>query len=199
MMSMPTLSLRARLTVWYTLAVVVALCLFAGYVLYGQRRLGLARVDRGLDGLSATVANVIPAEPQAFGHATLTVAVASSLIDVRREQHEVLEAMEVAIPLVLLLAGGGGFWLASVGLRPIAEMAQRASRIPLTGSEDLGHTDRTDELGQFARAFNGLVARLRTVLRTQQQSMADASHELRTPISVVRAASAVTVSSPARA
>src|SRR5437867_337613 len=265
MMSMPTLSLRARLTVWYTLAVVVALCLFAGYVLYGQRRLGLARVDRELDGLSATVANVIRAElheqaspaeaveearravtltgrafvildqdgaaigsslndlplgeplaaatgrmvwtaetpggawrvhaePQAFDHATLTVVVASSLIDVRREQHEVLEAMEVAIPLVLLLAGGGGFWLASVGLRPIAEMAQRASRIALTGTEDLGHTDRTDELGQFARAFNGLVARLRTVLQTQQQFMADASHELRTPISVVRAASEVTLS-----
>src|SRR5205814_9311634 len=47
-------------------------------------------------------------------------------------------------------------------------------------------------------AFNGLVARLRTVLRTQQQFMADASHELRTPISVVRAASEVTLSRAAR-
>ena len=118
--------------------------------------------------------------------------------DVRREQHEVLEAMQVAVPLVLLLAGGGGFWLASVGLRPISDMARRASEISLTGMDDLGETERTDELGQLARAFNGLVARLRTALRTQQQFMADASHELRTPVSVVRAASEVALSRETR-
>jgi signal transduction histidine kinase len=269
-MTMPALSLRARLTVWYTVALVLALCLFAAYVLYGQRRLGMRRLDRELDSLSATVGNVIRgemreqatpaaaaeealhaltlagsafaildahgtpiaaswedlpiaasppaaaapqtvwtsetprgawrvhADRQSFEGTTLTVVVASSLNDILREQHEVLEAMEIAIPLALLLAGGGGFWLASLGLRPIADMAQRASRIPLSGTEDLGHTDRGDELGQLARAFNGLVARLRSVLRTQQQFMADASHELRTPISVVRAASEVTLSRPER-
>jgi two-component system, OmpR family, sensor kinase len=263
---MPTLSLRARLTLWYTVALVAALCLFAGYVLWGQARLGTRRLDRELDGMSATVANVIRdglsehdapaaaadearrtvaltgsailvldangsplagsprdlplagplptaddgprawtadtptgawrvhAQPERFDDTTLVLVVASSLVDVQRERHEVLEAMEAAIPLVLLLAGGGGFWLASVGLRPIAAMAQRAVRIPPTGMEDLGHTERKDELGQFARAFNGLVARLRTALRTQQQFMADASHELRTPVSVVRAASEVALS-----
>src|SRR2546421_567891 len=73
-------------------------------------------------------------------------------------------------------------------------MEQRASQIPLAGMEDLGHAERSDELGQLARAFNGLVARLRTALRTQQQFMADASHELRTPVSVVRAAAEVALS-----
>jgi hypothetical protein len=72
-MTMPTMSLRARLTVWYTLALVIALCLFAGYVLYGQRRLGLARLDRQLDSLSATVANVIRGE--LLEHASPTNAV----------------------------------------------------------------------------------------------------------------------------
>lgn len=119
--------------------------------------------------------------------------VASSLSDVRREQHEVVEAMLVSIPLALLLAGSGGFWLASVGLRPISVMAERASRIPLSGMEDLGQSDRRDELGQLASAFNGLVARLRSALETQRQFMADASHELRTPVSVVRTAADVTL------
>jgi len=254
------------LTLWYTLALVIILCLFAGDVLWGQGRLGTRRLDGELDGLAATVANVIRdglrehesaavaageaqrtvalagraiaildargtpiatsgddlqlgrmfpsadqgrlvwtaetpqgawrvhAEPQTFGHTTLVLLVASAMTDVRREQHEVLEAMQVAIPLVLLLAGGGGFWLASVGLRPITEMAQRASRISPAGMDDLGHADRRDELGQLARAFNGLVARLRTALRTEQQFMADASHELRTPVSVIRAAAEVTLS-----
>ena len=263
---MKTLPLRARLTVWYTLALVVALCLFAANVLWGQARLGLRRVDRELDGLTENVAKIISdrltdrlsataaaeearrdvtlaqgavaildadgaplagswdnlkgpdplpsaesgggvwtvqtpggpwrvhAQPQTFGATTLVLVVASSLADVRREQHEVFEAMEVAIPLVLLLAGGGGFWLASVGLRPITEMAQRAAQIPLTGVANLGHTDRSDELGQLARAFNGLVARLRGALQTQRQFMADASHELRTPVSIVRAAAEIGLS-----
>jgi len=73
-------------------------------------------------------------------------------------------------------------------------MARQAVQIPLTGSEDLGHSDRGDELGQLAHAFNGLVARLRAALQTQQQFMADASHELRTPVSVIRTAADVALS-----
>jgi len=58
----------------------------------------------------------------------------------------------------------------------------------------LGPAPRDDELGQLARAFNGLVARLRAALETQRQFMADASHELRTPVSVIRTASDVMLS-----
>jgi signal transduction histidine kinase len=263
---MSTLSLRARLTLWYTLALLVVLGLFAADVLWVQSRIGVRRVDRELDGLVATLTNVIHAElaeqvsletaaeearftvaadgravaifdahgkalaaswsgldlhdwPRSapagdgvwteqtptggwrvharsprFDTMSLTFLVGSRLADVEREQHEVQEAMIVGFPIVLLLAGGGGFWLASIGLRPIREMAQQAARLSLTGMEDLGRADRSDELGQFARAFNGLVARLRAALQTHRQFMADASHELRTPVSVVRTAAEVMLS-----
>jgi signal transduction histidine kinase len=85
-------------------------------------------------------------------------------------------------------------WLASLGLRPISDMARRAAAIAPTGLDDLGQTVRTDELGQLVTAFNDLVARLRAALQTQQQFMADASHELRTPVSIVRATSDVALS-----
>src|SRR5262249_6833346 len=100
------------------------------------------------------------------------------LADMLREQREAEEAIRTGLPIVRLLAAAGGLWLASIGLRPITEMARRAEGLAPAGMEDFGESDRGDELGQFARAFNGLVARLRQALQTQRQFMADASHEL---------------------
>src|SRR5262249_5722973 len=102
------------------------------------------------------------------------------------------------IPIAWVLAVIGGLWLASVGLRPISDMAHRAERLAPSGIEDLGESNRRDELGQFARAFNGLVSRLRQTLQTQRQFMADASHELRTPVSVIQTASDVALTRDSR-
>jgi signal transduction histidine kinase len=120
--------------------------------------------------------------------------VASPLGDLRREQGEVREALAIGVPIALLLAAAGGLWIASAGLGPVSAMARRAASLPLTGEDDLGPPARDDELGQLTRAFNALVARLRAALRTQRQFMADASHELRSPVSVIRTAAEVALS-----
>jgi len=260
-----TLSLRARLTLWYTITLVLVLGLLGAEVLVEQKRLGIRRVDQELESDHAILTNVLQEElreldapDEAAGEAknamrslgneiaildsagrplatqlnrlalaevvrgepTLSVrtidavsgqwrvesspetingdrfwlVVARPLTDLAREQQQLREAMLVVIPLALLLAGVGGWWLASIGLRPVRQMARRAASIPLTGLEDLGTGFRDDELGQLAHAFNGLVARLRGALETQRQFMADASHELRTPVSIIRTAADVTLS-----
>jgi signal transduction histidine kinase len=127
------------------------------------------------------------------GRPTLLV-VACSLDDLERDQRNARDAILLGIPIVLLLAGAGGLWLASVALRPITQMAARASGLATTGVDDLGPPLRDDELGRLTRAFNGLVARLRAALETQRQFMADASHELRSPVSVIRVAADVALS-----
>jgi two-component system OmpR family sensor kinase len=259
-----TLSLRARLTLWYTITLVLVLGLFGGDVLIEQKRLGIRGADQELESVQATLANIfreelreldapevaareakdamrslgddvmildasgrplatqlgrltladlmprqslpsvatidaasgawrVHARRLTIDRAAFTLVVARPLTDLAREQHEVREAMFVVIPLALLLAGVGGWWLASIGLRPVTQMARRAASMPLSGLEEVGTAPRDDELGQLARAFNGLVARLRGALETQRQFMADASHELRTPVSIIRTAADVTL------
>ena len=133
------------------------------------------------------------AHTEKVSDSSFVVVAGTTFTNVRREQRESQEAMAVAIPVAVLLAAIGGFWLAAVGLRPMTAMADRAAHISPDGAEDLGESDRDDELGQFARAFNGLVARLRATLQSQRQFMTDASHELRTPVLVIRSAADVTL------
>jgi signal transduction histidine kinase len=140
----------------------------------------------------------IRSEPRVYSDTPITLMVASSMRDVERQQHEVLETMWIALPIVLLLAGGGGWWLAAMTLAPITDMARQAAQITTNGTETLGDDARRDELGKLATAFNGLLTRQRDALRIQRQFMADASHELRTPVSVVRTASDVALSRSSR-
>jgi hypothetical protein len=91
------------------------------------------------------------AHREPVGDSSFIVVAGTPFTNVRRERHESQEAMAVAIPVAVLLAAIGGFWLAAVGLRPMTAMADRAAQISPDGAEDLGQSDRDDELGQFAR------------------------------------------------
>ncbi len=59
---MRQLSLRARLTVWYSLALLGAMTVLAVAIVWQQSRLGLRRVDRELDAATATLRNVFQDE-----------------------------------------------------------------------------------------------------------------------------------------
>ena len=87
---------------------------------------------------------------------------------------------------VFLLGLLGGWWIAAGALRPIAEISATAAKI---SSGDLGQricaADGESELGQLARDLNNTFSRLQAAFARQAQFTADASHELRTPVSVV--------------
>lgn len=105
----------------------------------------------------------------------------------------------IAVPLALLLAGLGGFFLARKSLAPVVSMSEQARQI---GAENLERrlpvANPRDELGQLASTFNELLARLDASFDLQRQFMTDASHELRTPLSVMRTTTQVILERPRR-
>jgi heavy metal sensor kinase len=95
-------------------------------------------------------------------------------------------ALGIGMPLLLLLAAAGGYWLAALSLAPVAAMAARAREI---GGRDLHERlpvgSRSDELAELARVLNDLLGRVQEAFQAQTRFVAEASHELRTPVAVI--------------
>jgi heavy metal sensor kinase len=101
----------------------------------------------------------------------------------------------LALPLLLGLAGIGGYLLATHSLAPLNWMAAQAREI--TGSNlsrrlEIGRA--AEELTLLAASFNELLARLDESFEAMRRFVADASHELRTPIAVIRGEADVALS-----
>lgn len=118
-------------------------------------------------------------------------------------QRELLEQIRLAfawlIPLGVLLAGIGGYFVARKSLAPVANMGAQVERISAANlHERLEVRNATDELGRLARTFNDLLDRLDQSFERQRRFISDASHELRTPISILRGEAEVALSQLSR-
>jgi heavy metal sensor kinase len=85
------------------------------------------------------------------------------------------------------LAGlGGGWWLAGRALKPIDTIGRTASRIAAGNLDERIELARTDnELDQLGGVLNDTFDRLAAAIERQKRFTADASHELRTPVTII--------------
>ncbi|MCC7174774.1 MAG: heavy metal sensor histidine kinase [Bryobacterales bacterium] len=92
-----------------------------------------------------------------------------------------------ALPLLLAVAGLGGYALATRSLAPLNAMAAQAREITSSSLDRrLAVGAAAGELRLLAASFNELLSRLDRSFETMRRFVADASHELRTPLAVIR-------------
>jgi heavy metal sensor kinase len=114
------------------------------------------------------------------------------------EAYEALERFRLLLflttPLLLVLAGAGGYWLSTHALTPVDEISRAAQRISIENLTDRLQVPHTgDQLQRLSETLNAMFARLEDSVRRMKQFTADASHELRAPVSLIRTTAEVAV------
>jgi two-component system, OmpR family, sensor kinase len=133
-------------------------------------RYRVARVDSAGPGLSALI-------------------VATPLNNLTIDPALILRAMGVVAPLVVLLAAGLGYWLAGRALAPVQSITDEVDAITDGRSlhRRLAVPLSADEISRLALTLNRMLARLEQSFGSLHRFTADASHELKTPLMVLRA------------
>jgi two-component system OmpR family sensor kinase len=88
---------------------------------------------------------------------------------------------------LLLISAAGGWLLARRALAPVDAITRRARQITERDLSQRFNLNQADELGRLAGAFDDMIGRLDAAFTRQQRFTSDASHELRTPITVMQA------------
>jgi signal transduction histidine kinase len=144
-------------------------------------RAALVTIDHPVAGLEGS-ARVL-ARPQRGA----VVVVAQSLDDRDEALAGLLAAFAIGGPVAVLLASLLGYALATAALRPVEAMRRRAASISLTAGETaLPLPAADDEIRRLGETLNEMLERLRRTFERERRFVADASHELRTPIAVVK-------------
>ena len=147
---------------------------------------GAVFVERDVPGVSGRAR--ILATPNRADAATLVVIVGASLEDRDETVRGFLTELFLVGPAALLLVSVLGYALATAALRPVEEMRVEAAAI--SGSEPgrrLPLPDSHDEVSRLGETLNEMLERLETALARERQFVADAGHELRTPLALLKA------------
>jgi two-component system, OmpR family, sensor kinase len=142
-------------------------------------------LTRRVPGLDARAR--ILARPVAGGAPPSIVAVGKALDDRDEALSGLIASLAVGGALAVVLASAIGYGLATAGLRPVEAMRRRAAEVSLThGEERLPLPAAHDEVRRLGETLNDMLDRLRRSFERERRFVADASHELRTPVAVVK-------------
>ena len=115
----------------------------------------------------------------------LQIAVPTTLLD--REKKDLLRFFFLGIPIALLAYGIFGLYLAGKALSPVREIIVKAEQLnPSNLSERLPEPNTEDEIRMLTITLNGLFGRIERAFESHENFIADASHQLKTPLAIMR-------------
>ena len=115
------------------------------------------------------------------------IQVGAPLDDFYDSLHRFEMMLLVSIPILLLCAAAGGYWMSRRALTPVDEITRTARSISVQNlSSRLVVPQTRDELQRLSVTLNNMLGRLEAAFKKITQFTADASHELRTPMAVMR-------------
>lgn len=135
---------------------------------------------------------------------TVTAGGQQFILQIAGPMDDYLEALEgfrsalfVGIPVLLVFAALGGYWMSTRALRPVDQISEAARMInPQDLSQRVTVPKTGDELQRMAETLNQMLQRIESAVARITQFTADASHELRTPIALIRTRAEITLAKP---
>jgi heavy metal sensor kinase len=122
------------------------------------------------------------------------ILVAAPLRGTKLTLRRLREVLLWAAPMVLLIGSLGGYWMSRRALKPVDAITRAAQSIGIENlSQRLEVPTAGDELQRLSETWNNMLERLEAAVKRLSQFTADASHELRTPITLIRATAELTL------
>lgn len=115
------------------------------------------------------------------------ISVAYSMSDIQSNLNELFAIQIIAFPLVLLLSVIGGLVLSRLAMRTVDQITMAADEISEKNlSLRIPEVNTKDEIGHLVRTFNSMISRLENSFSQIKRFTSDASHELKTPLTILR-------------
>jgi len=160
-----------------------------GKSVYRTRRLGGASIPGGIDGIpyTAKIGAIEAARILQVTREGIRLRVAVDLSPLQRWEASMWWTYALIVPAAVVLLSAGGSWLYRQAMKPVDEIAAAADRITAERLDQrLPVSGVRDEIGRLTEVLNRMINRLQGSFEQARRFSADASHELKTPLTILR-------------
>jgi signal transduction histidine kinase len=160
-----------------------------GTLVYRSKDLGNNPLPNGEDGAAYTgpVGTSNAARVLQLSKGTIRLRVAVDASPLREWEKSMSAAYAIILPLALAFLAGGARWLYGRALKPVDDIVAAAERITADRLEQrLPMSGNLDEIGHLTSVLNRMIDRLQQSFEQARRFSADASHELKTPLTIIR-------------
>lgn len=159
-----------------------------GKLAYRSKTLGSSGLPQVADGNAQSVRNGDGAvRVYSMTRSGIRFLIGADLGPTLATERNMLVQFAIALPVICGLIGLGALWLTRKALRPVEELTARAESITASNlTERLPEADGHDEIASLGRTLNRMMDRLQSSFEQSRRFASDASHELKTPLTIIR-------------